>query len=76
MTNKKADTLGMYTIAEAARELGIKRQSLHQAVESGRIKVARFGQSGTVVLISEHAFEEYRRTKAIGRPKKKQSPSK
>ena len=69
MESTRKDTLGMYTIAEAARKLGITRQSLHQAVRSGKIRVARFGQLGSVVLISEHALEDYRRTKRVGRPK-------
>jgi len=71
MESGQKDTLGMYTVAEAARKLGITRQSLHQAVKSGKIKVVRFGQYGTVVLISEQALEEYRQTKRVGRPKRK-----
>ena len=75
MSQGKKETLGMYTIAEAARKLGVSRQTLHRAAKTGTIRVMRFGQRGGVVLISNEALEEYRKTRKRGRPKKSEKVS-
>jgi excisionase family DNA binding protein len=66
----KHESLGGYTIAEAAEALGITRQSLHFAVKAEKIKVMRFGQKGDVVIITQEALDAYKKTRKVGRPKK------
>jgi excisionase family DNA binding protein len=71
MPRKKEEVPDMLTIPQAAKVLGITRQSVWQAIQKGRIKALRFGH---VSLVPRSALEEYETTKSKGgRPKKKTS---
>ncbi len=71
MPRKTKDLPDTLTIPQAAKALGITRQTVWGAIQKGRIKALRFGH---VSLVPRTALDEYVATKSKGgRPKKKTS---
>jgi excisionase family DNA binding protein len=67
MSSKKTRP-DLLTVTQAATLLGkgYTRQSILMAIARGRLPAHRFGN---VYLIERRAFEEYRATRKVGRPR-------
>jgi excisionase family DNA binding protein len=48
-----------YTIAEAAKQLNISRQAVHEAIKTGKLKAKRGKVVRTVWLVSAAALKSY-----------------
>ena len=69
MAAKKNQLSEMLTLTQAAKLLGLARQTIWDAVKRGRIKARKIGH---VSLVSRSSVERYRTTrKRTGRPPKK-----
>jgi excisionase family DNA binding protein len=60
MAGKSTEPLGLYTLDEAAAQLGISRRSVNRLVEDGALKVARFGHR--TVRVRPSALDELLKT--------------
>jgi excisionase family DNA binding protein len=48
------------TIAAAARELGVHRQTIYNWIRAGKLPVTRFGPTGGIVRVHPDDLEEMR----------------
>ena len=64
----KKNLSNLLTVTQAARLLGLTRQTIWEAVKKGRIKSQRVGH---VSLIPRSSLQQYKSSRKPGRPRKR-----